>query len=221
MFKKIAIIVMALCFVSTFAFADNNNENRGDSGKINVFGVAAQGSIAKTELGFGHHSETEGFAAQGSVGLYGGSLTPSSNDNRDRGKEQKNEVGIEMEGSTYSYSYVDRDCHGITKGTEVGAETEVESFAPAKQESSRDSRERDRNEGVNGGYIAGGIVATQTIDKGAYAGAAGGYVGAGGLGSNFNGSASGYSQTQTYSNHGSSSVGSFSGASAEAKSSTK
>ena len=211
--KKIIIAVAALCLVAGMAFADHDRNPT-----VDVAGIALQGSISMTDLGHGR-TQTEGLAAQGSIGIYHGELEIQNHYNNDLGKgqEPKNVVGFEMKGETWSFSYQDRECHSFTQGTEVGARTKVESFAPVSEERDRD-RDRRRDEGVSGGYIAGGVVATQTMDHDAYAGAAGAYAGAGSLGSTFIGSAKGYSETQTSSNHGKTEVGSYAGMAASAKS---
>jgi len=214
--KKIIIAVAALCLVAGMAFADQNNHHNPT---VDVAGIALQGTISMTDLGY-HNTQTEGIAAQGSIGIYHGELEVQkeySNNDLGKGQEPKNVVGFEMKGETWSFSYQDRECHSFTQGTEVGARTKVESFAPVSEERDRD-RDRRRDEGVSGGYIAGGVVATQTMDHDAYAGAAGAYAGAGSLGSTFIGSAKGYSETQTSSNHGKTEVGSYAGMAASAKS---
>jgi len=114
-------------------------------------------------------------------------------------------AGIDMTGFSYSESYraIDKFEGGKTEsmGTFVGAGTDVKSYG--------NDWEWKVNEGcgiacsnasVDGGWIAAGGAATRTVQGGdglghARAGAVGGYFGAGELGTNFNGSAIGHSQT--------------------------
>ena len=110
-------------------------------------------------------------------------------------------AGIDMYGWSYSESYraIDNFDGGKTEsmGTFVGAGTEVNSYGyDYDWDKGCIARSGAR---VDGGYIAAGGAATLTVQSNGYgtakAVAVGGYVGAGQLGSNYQGSAVGYSKT--------------------------
>lgn len=106
-------------------------------------------------------------------------------------------ANIEMAGSSYSesYRYVNGDTEGM--GTNVGASTVVTSYGFDYDYANGKLAGADA--GVRGGFIAGGIVASrtqQTLNNGqATANAVGTYVGAGKLGCDFYGNATGYTAT--------------------------
>ncbi len=111
------------------------------------------------------------------------------------------DVSIDMWGDSFSNSYrfVDIDGNMRTEGmgTNVGAFTEVRTSGDA---SSYDNGDAYAGAYVRGGWVAGGMVSTTTTQSapgmgGAFASASGSYFGAGSLGTNYSGSATGYSST--------------------------
>jgi len=163
-----------------------------------MFGIAGQatldGSIIGPHDSFDSKGVSLGVAGQGSVGGFiGGAGVFGYGD-------VAVEAGVDMWGGSVSESYRGVNYDGNTKtetmGTYVGAFTDINSYSNV-----------DRNGlaggFVEGGYVAGGIAATKTVQAVATetgggvaaAKAFGTYSGSGDLGCDFNGTANGYSQT--------------------------
>jgi len=161
-----------------------------------MFGLAGQGTLDGSIIGpspkFGWDSNgvSLGVAGQGSVGGFVGGAGAMGYGSATV------EAGVDMFGGGYSESYRgikwDDGFKTETMGTNVGVTTDITSYGNV-----------DRSfvgvGFVDGGYVAGGFAATTTIQKTqggvAAAKAVGSYSGAGELNCNFNGSATGYSQT--------------------------
>jgi hypothetical protein len=160
-------------------------------------GVGGQASLDGSIIGpspfFGWDSKgvTLGVAGQGTLGGFigGGAAAGLGSYEAD--------ANIDMWGTSYSQSYrgIDWFCGGKTEimGTDVGAFSSVESNGYSDDHIIGTAF-------VEGGYIAGGIAASKTIQMTqgglATASAVGTYSGSGNLGSDFNGSAVGYTQTR-------------------------
>jgi hypothetical protein len=127
-----------------------------------------------------------GVAAQGSAGAFLGYAATGLYGSADVG------AFINMGGDTYSQSWRAIDGNTEIMHTDVGASTWVDSDSHVDTHAFAIG-------GVEGGWIAGGIAASKTIQATPYgvakAGAVGTYSGAGELGCTFNGSAVGYTQT--------------------------
>jgi len=180
-------------------------------------GFAAQGTLnASGLIESPKYFDTEGFtggiAGQGSIGGFsGGAFAVSGPDIKIcRWKiDSKSGAGagaeIAMSGGSYSESYRFVDWSGCgpgsTKtegmGTVVGAYTNIESYG---YDYDWDKGCSESGACLRGGYMVAGGAATKTVQDapgcgGAKASAVGFYVGAGSLGTNYNGSAIGYSNT--------------------------
>jgi hypothetical protein len=167
----------------------------GSAGVIG--GVAGQGSLDASIIGpspkFGWDSNgvSAGVAGQGSVGgFYGAAGTVLIG-------EADIQAQIDMWGYSRSESYraIEWLGNGVkteTMGSNVMAQTMVTSYANEEYHGLATGF-------VNGGWVAGGIAASKTVQATPYgvakAGAIGTYSAAGELGCNFNGSAVGYTQT--------------------------
>ena len=127
-----------------------------------------------------------GIAAQGSAGAFLGYAGTGLYGSADVGAE------INMGGDTYSDSWRAIDGNTELMGTNVSAKTAVYSDSHVDTHAFAIG-------GVEGGWVAGGIAASKTVQATPYgvakAGAIGTYSAAGELGCNFNGSAVGYTQT--------------------------
>ena len=127
-----------------------------------------------------------GVAAQGSAGAFLGYAAT--------GLYGSAEVDafINMGGDTYSQSWRAIDGNTEIMRTDVGASTWVDSDSDVDTHAFAIA-------GVEGGWVAGGIAASKTVQATPYgvakAGAVGTYSGSGELGCTFNGSAVGYTQT--------------------------
>lgn len=89
---------------------------------------------------------------------------------------------VEVSGNSQSGSYRFGDENTIGTGTYVESETNVDT---------------ERSGAACGGWQADGVASTQSSREGASASAYGQYSGSGSLGTNFSGSASGYTETST------------------------
>jgi len=161
-----------------------------------VLGITGQGSLDTSLLWssplpmWDSKGVTGGLAAQGSVGGFIGGGIAAGYGSAEAGAE------ITMLGQTGSSSYRAIDFNGPAKteimGTEVYASTVVLTDKYVDNDFIGIG-------GVKGGYVAGGIAATKTIQATqgglATASARGAYNGSGELGCNFNGSAVGYTRT--------------------------
>jgi len=127
-----------------------------------------------------------GIAAQGSAGAFLGYAGTGLYGSADVGAE------INMGGDTYSDSWRAIDGNTELMRTNVSAKTAVYSDSHVDTHAFAIG-------GVEGGWVAGGIAASKTVQATPYgvakAGAIGTYSAAGELGCNFNGSAVGYTQT--------------------------
>jgi hypothetical protein len=140
-------------------------------------GAAAQGSISMSD-----QWGTEGFAAQGSIGsLEGGAGAFLFGDAYAAGQ-------IEMVGNSSSMSYNHWSFNGPTMtyetGTVVNANTTVNAMGYEGAYGLADAY-------VCGGYVAGGAAATHSEVNGGSANAAGMYMGAGTLNTNYQGAVHG------------------------------
>lgn len=163
--------------------------------------------------GWESEGESEGSARQGAEGGWHGSAYAESGPDyfsfrswswRDSKAGAGFGAGIEMTGGSMSESYRymadDGNAHTEGMGTRVGAYTDVNSYGYDYDWDRGLSRSGAH---VSGGYVAGGHVNTITSQEagngrgGAGATAIGCYKGAGRLGSNYTGSANGYSHTST------------------------
>ena len=188
----------------------------------NMFGVASQGSANRSGLSESPRfftetdGETGGVAAQGSVGgFYGGANAFSGPDYisyywwwshyTDSNAQAGASANIFMNGSSYSDSYrFVNENNGVRTegmGTYVGARTNVETYGSSYD---HDRGHANSGAGVNGGYVAGGIVTSHTTQNlqsnGLEAGygesnAYGSYTGCGQLNDNYAGSANGGTHT--------------------------
>jgi hypothetical protein len=127
-----------------------------------------------------------GVASQGSAGAFLGAAATGLYGNAEV------DAYINMGGDTYSDSYRGIDGNTEIMGSNVSAQTWVDS------DSDVDTHAFAVGE-VEGGWVAGGIAASKTVQATPYgvakAGAVGSYNGSGELGCDFNGSAVGYTQT--------------------------
>jgi len=169
--------------LSAFGLAEADGMFIGAAGQ-----ASADGSIMTKSLNkpWNSNGVTMGLAAQGSAGAYiGGGITGLAGCLVVEG-------GMDMWGHTRSESYRIKDGDTEILGSNVQANTTVLT-----------SEDVDASllsvGGIEGGFIAGGIAASKTIqavNNGvAKASAIGVYTGGGELGCNFNGSAVGYTQT--------------------------
>lgn len=169
--------------LSAFGLAEADGMFIGAAGQ-----ASADGSIMTKSLNkpWNSNGVTTGLAAQGSAGAYiGGGVTGLAGC-------LVVECGMDMWGHTRSESYRIKDGDTEILGSNVQANTTVLT-----------SEDVDASllsvGGIEGGFIAGGIAASKTIqavNNGvAKASAFGVYSGSGELGCNFNGSAVGYTQT--------------------------
>lgn len=191
----------------------NSPNSRGSVGG-GVSGAAAQGSLSVTRveespLFFSSTGETSGVAAQGSAGAFSADVDADTDDHRwcPPAKDPTGGYGItnagaeiEMFGGSYSQSerFVQRNGLLRTEGmvTTAGANTDI--YA-TKHRSWSGSLGAVNEANVSGGYVAGGIVNTETtqqVPNGvAEAGARGSYFGCGPLNSQYHGYADGYTAT--------------------------
>ena len=176
-----------------------------------VKGIAGQGTLNMSGLGespifHDNNGETHGVAGQLSIGGFKGHVCVSNFCRRGHSASAGVGAIIEMEGGSYSASgrFVEYDFVNGTKtegmGTQVGAYTMVNSDS-YEYENDRYGRRNNAHADIHGGWFAAGGAATETEQEtangGAKAQALGIYVGAGPLGTDFYGSANGYSQTTT------------------------
>jgi hypothetical protein len=184
-----------------FAVVGGSMEAMTGQGTLNTSG------LKQSPIFFDTKGKTGGVALQGSVGGFEGDVLAVSS-----GRRGMAEAGIDAsiftEGRSYSDSYRAVDWNDGNKteymGTYVGADTVVDTYANERTyvESGRCWPTYARSD-VDGGYIAGGAVATRTtqgiVENGgiglADAAAKGSYMGAGSLNTNFNGYANGGSHT--------------------------
>jgi len=167
-----------------------------------MFGIAAQGSLVGSGLTtnpwfMDSKGVTYGVSGQGSIGGFYGDNDAFVFFGK---AKAETEAGIRMEGwnKAESYRFVEFDGPAKTEGmgSIVGSETNIESFGNARDRDCGLCAHADAD--LRGGYIAVGGAKTMTIQSGpgiAVAGAKGGYIGAGTLGTNFEGAAHGYSGT--------------------------
>ena len=157
----------------------------------------ADGSYVSNEFLSFSDGETYGLAGQGAVGAFAGAAGVATFIGK---ADAEVEAGIRVKGNSGSTSFRATTIgDGYVReelGTEVGAFTNVESF---KAISSPEKCLAIGVAGVQGGWIAGGAVTTTTVQTnsngGSFATATGSYHGSGNLGSNYEGSAVGYSNT--------------------------
>jgi hypothetical protein len=161
-----------------------------------MFGLAGQGTLDGSIIGpspfFGWESEglSVGLAGQGSVGGFYGAAGSVGLGNVNV------QAGIDMWGGSVTESYRgitwNGDMKTETMGTNVAAFTTVDSYGSVDRSGLAVGY-------VEGGYVAGGVAASKTIQANnggvAAANALGTYSGAGELGCNFNATANGYTQT--------------------------
>jgi hypothetical protein len=157
--------------------------------EVGAFSIAGEGT-ADFSTGFNRTGFTSGFAGQYAVGgLVGGAGALGIGSGDFEGQ-------INMYGNSFSSSWTKCEFDGtsLTRslGTNVGASTQVNSFQSVK----------DSGIGfafIEGGYTAAGLAKTCTFQLApngfAKASAVGIYQGSGPLGTNFYGSANGYSAT--------------------------
>ena len=162
--------------------------------KAKMFGVAGQGSANISLIGDDYLNAdgfTGGVAAQGSVGgFYGSGKTGALI--YGAGHSQAGAY-IDMQGYSYTQSFKEVEEVDGTRTesmkTQVGAGTDINTFGYNYNSSCGIACSRSN---VQGGYIVAGGAASHTKLDGADAKAAGVYMGAGQLNSNYHGSANGY-----------------------------
>lgn len=175
-------------------------------------GAAAQGTLntsylSESPIFHDNEGSTKGVAGQLSIGALRGHVCVSNACRYGHEANAGAYAHIDMNGGSFSNSerWVEwtndgRKIEGMR--TDVGAYTNVYSQGGSYEYPYWAGR-RHASADVEGGWFAAGGAATETEQEtangGAKAQALGIYVGAGGLNTNFNGSAQGYSQTQTMS----------------------
>ena len=192
-------------------------ERRGfGMASANIFGIAGQftlngSALWESPIYFDSTGFTGGVAGQGSIGWFSGdAFAMSFGDRCWRDSKAGAGIGAEMEMGGYSFSESYRfvawngDYTTEGMGTLVGAGTYVESY---EYDYDWDRGRACSYADVDGGWVAAGGAASITIQDapgigGAEATAVGYYVGAGSLGTNFNGSIDGYTYTSVTTHNG-------------------